>query len=332
MKFTVALFIALLTPVAALGTSSVRLRGAPQPQQAHDQGRQLTEGDFSLGLIVSFILNSGAGNLTDDEQMFAKYSVRRSYNSIHDPEAAVMKFADITSVEMIPLPEGDANRNRMLVTRSMPVYTAINFATLGICRFCSKSRRRAQLTQQVADAIPAVSASAVNNNNKRNLQQTSWETAFCNELSQGPYASFEGVANCTITPYIPDTGVNEGVEDVQFGVTADFTLTSSSDLTTDEQSFVNECVRFAYNEVHDAAVAFMENADLTSQTHQSSSASSSWSLEWAAQGSFLNGTTYDDDTSSWQDIFCAKLVAGPFAVFQGAENCQITVAAVVPSM
>ncbi len=55
-----------------------------------------TGGDFTFGVNVnvSFVLNTG-DDLTAEEQAFAEYCIRWAYNSGHDRNSALIKFAEI---------------------------------------------------------------------------------------------------------------------------------------------------------------------------------------------------------------------------------------------
>jgi hypothetical protein len=336
MKFPTALLF--LLPAAASGSTS--LRGASPPALRSSQL-------FSLGVNASFVLNSG-DDLTTDEQNFAKYSIRKSYNSVHNPHAIVMQFADIVDVSSQPTAGALTSVSAPKKKLNQPFGWAMGISTIGDCSLCGP---------QLADSKGA--AAIVE---QLTFDQLAWELALCSELSNGPYNTFQAITNCSIVVYMPDTGSSSAVQDVQMGVTSNFTLPFDRDLSTNEQFFAGECLRLSYNQVHDPANVFMATTDLTSQTYQivvstvadeldvgkHKKKAFSWSLQWATEASFNQVDASDDDNSSsalgnlpslkvlaqqhnrWQVTFCQMLVSGPFEIFQSTQNCAISVSDATP--
>jgi hypothetical protein len=334
MKFATVLIIALL-PAAASGSS---LRGAPSQLRSSQS--------FSLGVNASFVLNSG-DDLTTDEQNFAKYSIRESYNAVHNTHAILMQFADIVDASAEPIPQALHQDSTSIQKLKQPFNWALGISTIGDCSLCGPSLATDSNGAKPVEVLVA--------------DQLAWELELCNELNNGPFDTFQGISNCTIEFFMPETGNSMDVQDMQMDITSNFTLPLERDLTVDEQFFANECLRLSYNQVHDPATVFMATSDLTNQTYQSvlaavagelhdieiqQSGSFSWALEWTAMASFYNVAASDDDSSSsarttlvkglqqqhnrWQVVFCAMLSSGPFSAFQSVDNCAISVNDVAP--
>jgi hypothetical protein len=219
-----------------------------------------TAQDVNYHVRSSFVLRSDV-HMTLEEQLYAADCLQDSFNDVLKLDQVKMKQAYLKNFLRLPMLARKLDDAETDTVRAFKWIVDWNI--------------------QAADC-PQCQTTIPNSLSSPELRD-SWGASFCKSLQSGAFEIFHDVENCHILPYdktetvgaaTPTHALAEAAatarefatsssnQQIVFNARASLGLPHDEETTEEEQTFVDECLRKAYDETHDDDNIRMDSADL----------------------------------------------------------------------